>query len=110
MDSKDVAVSNSTPYISDGDAVLVGMPRLRQLRVMKGKQRVLMTRESIYSIYIYIYINTCILGRTYSVERSIHLIEEHYIYIYIFKLAALILVIPLNMFNVYMSRKLLSVL
>lgn len=56
MDSKDVAVSNSTPYISDGDAVLVGMPRLRQLRVMKGKQRVLMTRESIYSIYIYIYI------------------------------------------------------
>lgn len=80
MDSKDVAVSNSTPYISDGDAVLVGMPRLRQLRVMKGKQRVLMTRESIYSIYIYI-----------------------------FKLTALILVIPLNMFNVYMSRKLLSV-
>ena len=80
MDSKAVAVSNSTPYISDGDAVLVGMPRLRQLRVMKGKQRVLMTRESIYSIYIYI-----------------------------FKLTALILVIPLNMFNVYMSRKLLSV-
>lgn len=80
MDSKDVAVSNSTPYISDGDAVLVGMPRLRQLRVMKGKQRVLVTRESIYSIYIYI-----------------------------FKLTALILVIPLNMFNVYMSRKLLSV-
>lgn len=56
MDSK-VAVSNSTPYISDGDAVLVGMPRLRQLRVMKGKQRVLMTRESIYSIYIYIYLS-----------------------------------------------------
>ena len=25
----------------------------------------------------YIYIYTCILGRTYSVERSIHLIEEH---------------------------------
>ena len=83
MDSKDVAVSNSTPYISDGDAVLVGMPRLRQLRVTKGKQRVLMTRESIYSMYIYIYI---------------------------FKLTALILVIPSNMFNVYMSRKLLSVL
>ena len=76
-------MSNSTPYISDGDAVLVGMPRLRQLRVMKGKQRVLMTRESIYSVYIYIYI---------------------------FKLTALILVIPLNMFNVYMCRKLLSVL
>ena len=80
MDSKDVAVSNSTPYISDGDAVLVGIPRLRQLRVMKGKQRVLVIRESIYSIYIYI-----------------------------FKLTALILVIPLNMCNVYMSRKLLSV-
>ena len=77
-------MSNSTPYISDGDAVLVGMPRLRQLRVMKGKQRVLMTRESIY-VYIYIYI-------------------------YIFKLSALILVIPLNILNVYFSRKLLSVL
>lgn len=35
-DSKDVALSNSTPYIGDGDAVLVGMPRLRQLRVKKG--------------------------------------------------------------------------
>ena len=23
------------------------------------------------------YVNTCILGRTYFVERSIHLIEEH---------------------------------
>ena len=28
-------------------------------------------------IYIYIYVNTCTLGRTYSVQRSIHLIEEH---------------------------------
>jgi len=35
-DRKDVAMSNSTPYIGDGDAVLVGMPRLRQLRVKKG--------------------------------------------------------------------------
>jgi len=35
-DRKDVALSNSTPYIGDGDAVLVGMPRLRQLRVKKG--------------------------------------------------------------------------
>ena len=35
-DSKDVTLSNSTPYIADGDAVLVGMPRLRQLRVKKG--------------------------------------------------------------------------
>ena len=39
--------------------------------------------SSFYSyiyIYIYIYIlhiNTCILGITYFVERSIHLIEEH---------------------------------
>ena len=30
---------------------------------------------------IYIYIYTCILGRTYSVERSIHLIEEHWLLI-----------------------------
>ena len=35
-DRKDVAMSNSTPYIGDGDAVLVGIPRLRQLRVKKG--------------------------------------------------------------------------
>ena len=35
-DRKDVRMSNSTPYIGDGDAVLVGMPRLRQLRVKKG--------------------------------------------------------------------------
>ena len=34
-DSKDVTLSNSTPYTGDGDAVLVGMPRLRQLRVRK---------------------------------------------------------------------------
>ena len=35
-DRKDVALSNSTPYIGDGDAVLIGMPRLRQLRVKNG--------------------------------------------------------------------------
>ena len=35
-DRKDVALSNSTPYIGDGEAVLVGMPRLRQLRVKNG--------------------------------------------------------------------------
>ena len=35
-DRKDVALSNSTPYIGDGEAVLVGMPRLRQLRVKDG--------------------------------------------------------------------------
>ena len=28
-------------------------------------------------LYISIYLNTCILGRTYFVERSIQLIEEH---------------------------------
>ena len=69
MDSKDVAVSNSTPYISDGDAVLVGIPRLRQLRVMKGKQRVLVIRESIY-IYIYIYIYTR-FQKGFHIERYI---------------------------------------
>ena len=35
-DRKDVALSNSTPYIGDGEAVLVGMPLLRQLRVKNG--------------------------------------------------------------------------
>ena len=35
-DRKDVALLNSTPYIGDGEAVLVGMPRLRQLRVKEG--------------------------------------------------------------------------
>ena len=35
-DRKDVELSNSTPYIGDGEAVLVGMPRLRQLRVKEG--------------------------------------------------------------------------
>ena len=35
-DRKDMAMSNSTPYIGDGEAVLVGIPRLRQLRVKKG--------------------------------------------------------------------------
>ena len=37
-DRKDVAMSNFTPYIGDGEAVLVGMPRLRQLRVKKGAE------------------------------------------------------------------------
>ena len=27
-------------------------------------------------LYISMYVNTCILGRTYFIERSIHLIEE----------------------------------
>ena len=27
--------------------------------------------------YVCMHVNTCILGRTYFVERSIHLIEEH---------------------------------
>ena len=29
-------LNSSSPYIGDGDAVLVGMPRLRQLRVKEG--------------------------------------------------------------------------
>ena len=33
---KDLAFSNSTTFTGEGDAVLVGMPRLRQLRVKKG--------------------------------------------------------------------------
>ena len=36
QDGKDVAFSNSTAFTEDGDVVLVGMPRLRQLRVKKG--------------------------------------------------------------------------
>ena len=35
-----MAFSNSTPYIGDGDSVLVGMPRLRQLRVKKGAKNI----------------------------------------------------------------------
>ena len=35
-DRKDEALSNSTPYIGDGDAVLIWMPRLRQLRLKKS--------------------------------------------------------------------------
>ena len=35
-DNKDVSFSNATPYTGDGETVLVGMPRLRQLRVKKG--------------------------------------------------------------------------
>ena len=39
-DRKDVAFSNSTPYVGDGEAVLVGMPRLRQLRVRKSEKQI----------------------------------------------------------------------
>ena len=35
-DGKDVTLTSSSPYVGDGDAVLVGMPRLRQLRVKEG--------------------------------------------------------------------------
>lgn len=37
-DTKDVSFFNTTPYIGDGEAVLVGIPRLRQLRVKRGKE------------------------------------------------------------------------
>lgn len=48
-DRKDVALSNSTPYIGDGEAVLVGMPRLRQLRVKEGaKSNLLKVIEYFY--------------------------------------------------------------
>ena len=33
---EDLAFPNSTTFTGEGDAVLVGMPRLRQLRVKKG--------------------------------------------------------------------------
>ena len=33
---EDLAFSNSNTFTGEGDAVLVGMPRLRQLRVKKG--------------------------------------------------------------------------
>ena len=36
QDGEDLAFSNSTTFTGEGDVVLVGMPRLRQLRVKKG--------------------------------------------------------------------------
>ena len=36
QDDEDLAFSNSTTFTGEGDTVLVGMPRLRQLRVKKG--------------------------------------------------------------------------
>ena len=37
QDGEDLAFSNSTTFTGEGDVVLVGMPRLRQLRVKKGE-------------------------------------------------------------------------
>ena len=37
QDGEDLAFSNSTKFTGEGDVVLVGMPRLRQLRVKKGE-------------------------------------------------------------------------
>ena len=37
QDGEDLAFSNSTTFSGEGDVVLVGMPRLRQLRVKKGE-------------------------------------------------------------------------
>ena len=37
QDGDDLAFSNSTTFTGEGDVVLVGMPRLRQLRVKKGE-------------------------------------------------------------------------
>ena len=37
QDDEDLAFSNSTAFTGEGDVVLVGMPRLRQLRVKKGE-------------------------------------------------------------------------
>ena len=63
----------------------------RDLRQMLHKTGQVQSRWKIHSrhsfihvsviLYISMYINTCILGRTYFVERSIHLIEEHWLLI-----------------------------
>ena len=37
QDGEDLAFSNSTTFTGEGDVVLIGMPRLRQLRVKKGE-------------------------------------------------------------------------
>ena len=37
QDGEELAFSNSTTFTGEGDVVLVGMPRLRQLRVKKGE-------------------------------------------------------------------------
>ena len=42
---EDLAFSNSTTFTGEGDTVLVGMPRLRQLRVKKG------AKTHIYLLY-----------------------------------------------------------
>jgi len=59
-DRKDVAMSNSTPYIGDGDAVLVGMPRLRQLRVKKDLCKVVEEAKTLF--------NSCISLYSYGAE------------------------------------------
>ncbi|KAJ7334469.1 hypothetical protein OS493_014786 [Desmophyllum pertusum] len=55
QDRKDVAFSNSTPYIGDGDSVLVGMPRLRQLRVKKDSCEVVEEAKTVFNSCIALY-------------------------------------------------------
>ena len=43
QDGEDLAFSNSTTFTGEGDVVLVGMPRLRQLRVKKGENTYMCT-------------------------------------------------------------------
>ncbi|XP_078344032.1 polycystin family receptor for egg jelly-like [Oculina patagonica] len=59
-DRKDGAFSNSTPYIGDGEAVLVGMPRLRQLRVRKDSCEVVEDAKTFF--------NSCISQYSFSAE------------------------------------------
>ena len=48
-DGKYFTLNSSSPYIGDGDAVLVGMPRLRQLRVKEGIFKKLYQRRPKYA-------------------------------------------------------------
>ncbi|XP_022807270.1 polycystic kidney disease protein 1-like 2 [Stylophora pistillata] len=60
-DGKDVTLNSSSPYIGDGDAVLVGMPRLRQLRVKEGSCDV--SIEELTTPF-----NSCVAAYTFSNE------------------------------------------
>ncbi|PFX34823.1 Polycystic kidney disease protein 1-like 2 [Stylophora pistillata] len=60
-DGKDVTLISSSPFIGDGDAVLVGMPRLRQLRVKEGSCDV--SIEELTTPF-----NSCVAAYTFSNE------------------------------------------
>ncbi|XP_022800666.1 polycystic kidney disease protein 1-like 2 [Stylophora pistillata] len=62
-DGKKVILNSSSPYIGDGDAVLVGMPRLRQLRVKEGPCDVGIEELATY-------FNSCVVSYTFSSEEK----------------------------------------